>query len=77
MSTPRDWELRLAALPTNATLQARIEAIVYCGRMSGEHQHDAGPYYCCEKVDALMALHRPILFDEFDEGMPEAMTRVM
>jgi len=51
---PRPWEDRLAQA---ITLQEQVEAIVNCGRSSGEHNCHGGPYYCCDKADALLALH--------------------
>ena len=51
----RPWEERLRNLPPDADLRAKAEAIVYCGGASGEHPRGR-TYYCCEKVDALLAL---------------------
>ena len=50
------WKQALEGLPADASLQARIEAVVVCGRVSGEHDPERVPYYCCEKVDALLAM---------------------
>jgi hypothetical protein len=47
------WKERLAKA---TTLKEKVEAIVNCGRSSGEHNCHGGPYYCCEKADALLAL---------------------
>jgi hypothetical protein len=50
------WKRKLAELPSDASLLMSIEAIVNCGRESGEHNPKRGPYYCCEKSDALLWL---------------------
>ena len=57
MAKKRDlpWADRLRELPADASLKAKIAAVVYCGGVSGEHRRDK-TYYCCEKVDALLAL---------------------
>lgn len=49
------WEYALDQLPDDASLQTKVEAIVNCGRFSGEHPPNK-EYYCCEKVDAIMSL---------------------
>lgn len=57
MAKKRDlpWVDRLRELPADASLRAKVAAVVYCGGVSGEHP-GGKTYYCCEKVDALLAL---------------------
>ena len=55
------WERQLAELPSDASPLASIEAIVNCGRESGEHDPKRGPYYCCEKSDALLGLFESLM----------------
>ncbi len=53
----RPWEERLRGLPAGAGLREKVEAVVYCGGLSGEHPRGQ-VYYCCEKVETLLRLFR-------------------
>lgn len=62
------WKRGLAELPPDADLLTSIEAIVNCGRASGEHNSERGPYYCCEKSDALLWLFEQEGVDKAEAG---------